>query len=295
MCKPLGSPNRGLHPDTSILWKALIKFLKITKVIVLKLIVKALNRRAAPLAHSRQTRTAALRCVYNTSMIPPFNINHWIWIKKLLNCICISIIGWNHLWRRDMRHWWQLWHQAMREIKIACSLCSAQERPGPDWFCIQSDLCGFDQKLVPLVSSKEGILHRFKLSHVCPRWACLWCSCTCTSNQKDDGALSENWKCHTHENSIFVIYLSKQMLFKRSEEGRRVVIDIKLRGWYAVWTTLVCSIDKAGMQFGQDWHAIRTVWTLVPSQRLTLLPQRKEMTSTLVQKDKPWKGQTSDR
>ena len=57
------------------------------------------------------------------------------------------------------------------------------------------------------------------------------------------------------------------MLLKRSEKGRRVVIDIQLngkgvvcrldnigmqygQGRYAVWTTLVCSLDNIGMQFG---------------------------------------------
>ena len=50
--------------------QALINFLKNTKGI--KWIVKALNRRAVPLARSRQIRTAALRCVQQVFNVSTF-------------------------------------------------------------------------------------------------------------------------------------------------------------------------------------------------------------------------------
>ena len=93
---------------------------------------------------------------------------------------------------------------------------------GPDWFCIRSDLCGFDQKLDAL-SSKVGILHRFKLSHVCPQCA---------------RALARPIKrmiVHfLRIENIKLMYLVKYLLKQRSGKGRRVAIDIEFTRRYAV-------------------------------------------------------------
>ena len=138
---------------------------------------------------------------------------------------------------------------------------------GPDWFCIWSDLCGFDQNLDAL-SSKVGILHRFKLSHVCPQCA---------------RALARPIKrmiVHfLRIENIKLMYLVKYLLKQGLGKGE---------GWRLTYSL------QGDMQFRQDWHAVRIrlacrLRTVGALQKVaTLLPQRKEGWgwSTLVWKDK---------
>ena len=188
-----------------------------------------------------------------------------------------------------MRHWWQLWHKALREkIKI--------------WSWSQKGFC-----LRALLSTwSRLILHSkwplwFWPKPGCPPPKLVFCTVLnfVTSAPSVSVHLhveSKGWQC-IFKSLVNIILMQTQFWWYifESKSFKKVWERSKGGDWHTVYKE-ICSLDKIGMQqLGQDWHAVWRVWCPRKGRFFSCREKRDGVYYSRLKGHLPWKGQTSDR